>query len=63
MKQNVRFQGRMQHKINQLDQIQKWPFVCYYLLEVTYARYLVNRARWLDNYCITKREVSGENVS
>ena len=52
MKQNVMFQGRMQHEINQLNQIRNGR----------HARYLVNRARWLDHYCITKCEVSGETV-
>ena len=63
MKQNVRFQGRMQHKINQLHQIRNGRLSAIIYLEVSYARYLVDRARWLDVYCITKCEVSRENVS
>ena len=53
----------MQHKINQLDQIRNGRLSAIIYLEVSYARYLVNCARRLDHYCITKCEVSGENVS
>ena len=53
----------MQHQINQPDQIRNGRLSAINYLEVFYARYFVNRARWLDHYCITKCEVSVENVS
>ena len=52
----------MQHKINQLDQIQNGRLSAIIYLEVSYARYLVNRATWLDHYCIAKCEFSGEDI-
>ena len=53
----------MQHKINQLEQIRNGRLSAIIYLEVYFARYLVNRAKRLDHYCITKCEVSEKNVS
>ena len=38
----------------------KWPPIGHYLL--SYALYLVNRARWPDHNYQTKSEVSGEDT-
>ena len=63
IKQNVRFHERMYPeifrggcslKILTLSNL-KWPPIGHYLL--SYAQYLVNRARWLDHYPTMKQNV------
>ena len=41
--------------------ISKWLPIGHYSL--SHGRYLVNRARWLDNYYRTKCEISAEDAS
>ena len=60
IKQIVRFQERMHFEKIQLVQVHGPPIGHYSL---SHGRYLVNRARWLDDYYKTKCVISGEDAS
>ena len=55
MKENVRFQEKMHPEKSLTWSNSKWPPIGQYLL--SRACYLVNHARWLDHYYVTKCEV------
>ena len=57
IKQKVRFRERMHLEKFWLDQIQNGHY------SLSHGRYMVNCARWLDQYYKTKCEISGEDTS
>ena len=61
IKQILRFQERIHFEKKSTGPSSKWPPIGHYSL--SHGRYLVNRARWLDHYYLTKCVISGEDAA